>query len=285
MNRGSAPTAEVVYSAVERAWKETLPSTPFDPAVEWAQGGANSLDTLHLVLRLESYLDRKISIDLVTPSTTPLQLARSLLEKSRQNERRQSPPVFLVPAIFGDQPALSDFRRSLSEEVLIETVELPDLGCPISLLSDMAATGHFVAAEISRSHPQGTILLAGYSFGACVAYEAAACLQSQGRQVGFLGLLDPVPPHPWLGSRSPSSKQQALRLSAPFFPEKGETFISYVDLLLLFVFIRLKAFELRASPGSPRKALAKSTGLPAEKKRTSPPFKDVGVAAMAAAAS
>jgi thioesterase domain-containing protein len=220
-----------------------LPSVDFGPDIEWAEGGADSLDTLHLVLRLESYLGRKISIDLVTPSTTPLQLTRSLLEKSRQNERCQSPPVFLVPAIFGDQPALSDFRRSLSEEVLIETVELPDLGCPISLLSDMAATGHFVAAEISRSLPQGTILLAGYSFGACVAYEAAACLRSQGRQVGFLGLLDPVPPHPWLGSHSPSSKQQTLRLSAPFFPEKGETFISYADLLLLFVFIRLKAFD------------------------------------------
>src|SRR5215831_19003520 len=112
MSRGSTPTEEAVYAAVERAWKETLPSVAFGPAIEWAEGGADS-------------------IDLVTPSTTPLQLAQSLLEKSRQNERSQSPPVFLVPAIFGDEPALSDFRRSLSEEVLIQTVELPDLGCPI----------------------------------------------------------------------------------------------------------------------------------------------------------
>jgi thioesterase domain-containing protein len=243
MSKGSTPTEEAVYAAVERAWKETLPSVAFGPAIEWAEGGADSLDTLHLVLRLESYLDRKISVDLITPSTTPLQLAQLLLQKSPKNERSQSSPVFLVPGIFGDEPRLSEFRRLLSEKVLIETVELPDLGCPISLLSDMAATGHFVAAEISKSLPQGTVLLAGYSFGGCVAYEAAARLRSQGRQVGFLGLLDPVPPHPWLGSHSPSSKQQTLRLSAPLFPKNGETFISYADLLLLFVFIRLKAFN------------------------------------------
>ena len=252
MSRGSTPTEEAVYAAVESAWKETLPSVAFGPEIEWAEGGADSLDTLHLVLRLESYLGRKISIDLVTPSTTPLQLAQSILEKSRQNERSQSPPVFLVPAIFGDEPALSDFRRSLSEEVLIQTIELPDLGCPISLLSDMAATGHFVAAEISRSLPQGPVLLAGYSFGGCVAYEAAACLRSQGRQVGFLGLLDPVPPHPWLGGNRPWRKEQttgsfqalnrlSVRLSA-FLPRKGETFISYIDWLLFVVLVQLNAF-------------------------------------------
>jgi thioesterase domain-containing protein len=237
------PTEEAVYAAVERAWKESLPSIAFGPEIEWAEGGADSLDTLHLVLRLESYLGRKISIDLVTPSTTPLGLAQWLLEKSPKNERNQNSPVFLVPPILGDEPRLSEFRRSLSGEILIRTVDLPDLGCPISVLSDMAATGRFVATEISRRLPQGTILLAGYSFGGCVAYEAATCLRAQGRHVGFLGLLDPVSPHPWLGRHSlPAFDRWLVRLSA-LLPQKGETFVSYFDWLLLAVFLRLKAFD------------------------------------------
>jgi hypothetical protein len=239
MSEESTPTD--VYSAVERAWKETLPSIAFGPAIEWAQGGADSLDTLHMVLRLESYLDRKIPIDLITPSTTPLQLTQLLLEKSR-NERCQSSPVFLIPAIFGDEPALSEFRRSLSDEVSLQTVDLPDLDCPISVLSDLAATGHFVAVEISKSHPQGIILLAGHSFGGCVAFEAAACLRAQGRQVGFLGLLDA--PHPWVDSHGPWRKQRRwlARLST-LLPQRGETPISYIDWLLFVIFVQLNAFN------------------------------------------
>jgi thioesterase domain-containing protein len=253
MNRGSTPTEEAVCAAVERAWKETLPSVAFGPSIEWAEGGADSLDTLHLVLRLESYLGRKISVDLVTPSTTPLQLTQSLVQKSLKNERSQNSPVFLVPPILGDEPRLSEFRRSLSGEILIRTLDLPDLGRPISLLSDLAATGHFVAAEISRCLPQGTILLAGYSFGGCVAYEAATCLRAQGRHVGFLGLLDPVSPHPWLGRHGSLRKQQTTN-SLPAFkrwlvrrsallPQKGETLVSCFDWLLFAVFLQLKAFD------------------------------------------
>jgi len=66
--------------------KETLHSIALGPAIEWAEGGAGSLDTLHLVLRLESYLDRKISIDLITLRTTPLQPTRSLLQKGRDHD-------------------------------------------------------------------------------------------------------------------------------------------------------------------------------------------------------
>ena len=43
MSRGSTPTEEAVYAAVERAWKETLPSVAFGPEIEWAEGGADSL--------------------------------------------------------------------------------------------------------------------------------------------------------------------------------------------------------------------------------------------------
>ena len=148
-------TEEVVHQAVKRAWTETLPRASYGPTIEWADAGADSLDTLHLTLRLEAYLDRKVAFDLITPGMTVSSLARRLLdEPAAHNEPAapddERPPVFLIPPIFGDEPNLADFRRSLSEHVWLQTLELPDLGCPASLLSDMVTTGHFVATEIAR---------------------------------------------------------------------------------------------------------------------------------------
>jgi thioesterase domain-containing protein len=255
MNRQSVSDQQTIYSLVTKAWKETLPSANFGPSIAWADAGADSIDTLHLVLRLEEYLNRKVSIDLVNPESTPLSLTSMLLEGPVKREPCQSNPVFLVPPIIGDEPVLSKFRRSLSNELTMRTLELPDLGCPIPLLSDVSATGRFIAAEISKCHSHGTILLAGYSFGGCVAYEAAACLRAQGRQIGFLGLLDPVSPYVSLsaheseqqkqkqnGTGSPLQRAWTDRVTA-LLP-RGEAFLSYLDWLLFVLFVQLKCFNV-----------------------------------------
>ncbi len=251
-------TEEVVHQAVKRAWTETLPRASYGPTIEWADAGADSLDTLHLTLRLEAYLDRKVAFDLITPDMTVSSLARRLLdEPAAHNEPAapddERPPVFLIPPIFGDEPNLADFRRSLSEHVWLQTLELPDLGCPASLLSDMVTTGHFVATEIARRLPQGDILLAGYSFGGCVAIEAAALLVAQGRQVAFLGLLDPVAPILVGDSgvheperQATSWRQRLLYWRMRFrklLPQEDEDLFGYIDWLVFAVIVELRAFD------------------------------------------
>jgi thioesterase domain-containing protein len=246
-------TAEAVHQAVKRAWKETLPRASYGPTIEWASAGADSLDTLHLMLRLERYLDQKVSLDLVSPDMTPWSLASRLLEKPATLNDSERPPIFLIPGFFGDEPILADFRRSLSQHARLQTVELPDLGCPASLLSEMAATGRFVAREIVRRLPQGNILLAGYSFGGCVAFEAAVFLVAQGRQVVFLSLLDPVAPL-WVDdSRVNEPKRQATNwqqcvvrwrlMFKKLLPDDDEDLFGYIDRLVLAVLVQLKAFD------------------------------------------
>lgn len=243
-------TDDTVHQSVMRAWTETLPRAPYGPTIEWADAGADSLDTLHLVLRLETYLDRKVSLDLITPDMTAWSLTQQLLKEPAAHKNNERSPVFLVPPFFGDEPIFADFRRSLSQHVWLQTLDLPDLGCPASLLSDMAATGHFVATEIARRLPQGDILLAGYSFGGCVAFEAAACLLAQGRQVVFLGLLDPVAPirvdeegvH---STKRParSWRQRLLHWKMMFENHEDKDMFGYIDWLLFAAFAKMKAFD------------------------------------------
>jgi thioesterase domain-containing protein len=247
-------TEEAVHQAVKRAWTETLPRASYRPTIEWANAGADSLDTLHLMLRLETYLGRKVPFDLITPDMTPWSLTRQLLNEPATHHDSERPPIFLIPGFFGDEPIFADFRRSLSQHGRLQTLELPDLGCPASLLSDMAATGHFAATEIAQRLPQGNILLAGYSFGACVAFEATAFLLAQGRQVVFLGLLDPVAPI-WVDDsrvhepkwQATSWRQRWLRWRLMFkklLPhEDEEDMFGYVDRLVLAVLVQLKAFD------------------------------------------
>ena len=253
MDRKRTLTEEAVHKAVKRAWKETLPRASYGSTIEWADAGADSLDTLHLILRLETYLGRKVPFDLITPDVTPWLLTRLLLNEPGAHADNERSPIFLIPPILGDEPIFADFRRSLSQHVWLQTLELPDLGCPASLLSDMAATGHFVATEIARRLPHGNILLAGYSFGGCVAFEAAAFLLAQGRQVVFLGLLDPVAPI-WVddsGAHEPkrqvtSWRQRLLHWGTRFkklLPHEDENLFGYMDWLVFAVLMQLKAFD------------------------------------------
>jgi thioesterase domain-containing protein len=244
-------TEEALHQAVERAWTETLPRAAYGPTIEWADAGADSLDTLHLMLRLETYLGRKVPFDLITPDMTPRSLTRLLLDEPAADDDSEKPPIFLIPGVFGDEPILADFRRSLSSHGRLQTLELPDLDCPASL-SDMAATGQFAATEIARRLPQGNILVAGYSFGGCVAFEAAAFLLAQGRQVVFLGLLDPVAPFSVDDNRVDEPDRQATgwrqwslrwRMFKKLFTHVDEGMFGFMDRLVLVVLVQLKAFD------------------------------------------
>ena len=44
--------------------------------------------------------------------------------------------------------------------------------------------------SITQEQPEGPYRIAGYSFGACVAFEMASQLQAQGRPVEYLFLFD-----------------------------------------------------------------------------------------------
>ncbi len=206
---------EALFETVGKAWSETA-GVAFDPQQSWQDAGADSMTSLHLLLALEQALQRRLSFDLIDPEMTGYGLARSLqrLEEAARLERvahraqdpstggqaaaaactaeaaPQPPPVFLLPGIHGDEPRLAEFRRAFGGRLRFELVELPPLDDPAVLLADIAASGRHAAREIERRRPNGPLLLAGYSFGGAVAFEAARHLHGAGREIAWLAILD-----------------------------------------------------------------------------------------------
>ena len=183
--------ALAIIEAVRAAWKACLPSIPFDLEKTWSDLGIDSLKALEFVLRLERALDVQVGFDVMTPECTPSDLARLLAHNVPSHGTvGLRARVFLVPGIGGDEPRLAHFRKALHREVSFETLELPDIGCSMNLVTDIAATADRLAEQILSLKPDDAILLAGYSYGGIVAQEIARQLEVRGRRVAFLALLD-----------------------------------------------------------------------------------------------
>lgn len=98
--------------------------------------------------------------------------------------------AFLLPGVYGDEPQIGAFRRRMAGWLDLDLVDLPHLGTPGPVLSSMALTAERTGDEIARRQPAGAIALFGYSFGASLALAVANRLESEGRRIAFLGILD-----------------------------------------------------------------------------------------------
>ena len=203
MNGPATPAEAAAHDlaqAVRRAWDEVL-ERPCIDVETWEEAGADSLASLHLLLALEKALGRKLSFDLIQPDMRLADLVQALAPAL------PTPPpdtaaatVFLLPGLFGDEPRLAAFRRAFGARLRFVVLEHHHVMAPRAVLCDLVAAGVRAACEIDERQPGGAVFLAGYSFGGCVAFEAAAQLQAAGRRIAFLGILDAAPS----ASRQPS---------------------------------------------------------------------------------
>lgn len=188
-------TLSATARAVHQAWHRTLPQDRDDgegpdPDVSWAEAGGDSLRSLQLLLRLEQALGRRVTFDLISPEVTPRELTRRLQADLADPIVTAELTMFLVPGLLGDEPILADFRRAFGPSLRFEVMEPPELGTPGTVLGSLHETGRWVAHHIAQRQPNGPVILDGYSFGAAVAYEAAAALLSAGRTIELLVVLD-----------------------------------------------------------------------------------------------
>jgi len=181
--------ASVLHDRVAQAWKEVLNIPHCEPSQSWQDGGGDSLATLHLLHKLERSCGRALPFDVITPEMRLADLV-VLLESGISAKAAALPMVHLLPGIYGDGPGLAAFRRALAGHMSFDVFEIADLHAPGRVLGDMRLIGEVAACAIDRQQPSGPILLAGFSFGGGVAYEAARALIDNGREVAFLGILD-----------------------------------------------------------------------------------------------
>jgi amino acid adenylation domain-containing protein len=103
-------------------------------------------------------------------------------------------PLFCIHPIGGNILEYYPLATYLGNERAIYGLQsqgLDGLQPPLNRIEDMASK---YIQEMLTVEPDGPYLLLGYSLGGSIAFEIAKQLQSQGKQVNFLGLLDiPAP--------------------------------------------------------------------------------------------
>jgi len=245
-----SPIDALVEAAVREAWRLTLPDAPPDARTTWAEAGGDSLAALHLALRLEAGLGRTVPLELITTETTVPALA------TRLSTRKQAPrchgfPVFLVPGHLGDSASWAPIRQAVGSTVAFETAAMPDLESATAGLEDLEWTAQRVAEDIMQRQPSGGLVLAGYSFGACVAHETARQLAAAGRHVARLVLLDPWIPEPAGAGARPvlDAARKAWRLLIRQRQKPAE-YLQWLGFVLLFhLGAREAARRLLRAPG------------------------------------
>ena len=98
--------------------------------------------------------------------------------------------MFYIPGVYGDEQKQAMLRHCLADRVAFHTIDLPDSELEVEALCDLATTAQFVVDTIVKIQGEGDIYLVGFSFGASLAVEVASQLESAGRIVAYLGLID-----------------------------------------------------------------------------------------------
>jgi thioesterase domain-containing protein len=132
------------------------------------------------IASLAEYLETVTEIP--SDATLPLAHLRSTGSK---------PPLYLAHPIGGDVQQYRELVPLLREDrpvIALQNLDQGNGGREYATLDEMAA--HYVKA-ISTAQPDGPYFIGGWSMGGVLAFEMAAQLKTQGKEVPFLVMIDP----------------------------------------------------------------------------------------------
>lgn len=193
---------DVREQALISLWEGLLAHTGIGRTDNFFQLGGHSL----LVLTMTSAIERDFGVQLsaadVFQNPTVQDLARRIEQFSGselspyahlfpiQPEGERSPFVFCIPHFFSETVA----RRFRGERPVygLRGVGMRAEG-NLGRWRTMGDLGAELVAEIQRRFPHAPCIVAGYSFGASMAFEAVRLLEQRGVQVHQLYLIAPMP--------------------------------------------------------------------------------------------
>jgi len=167
--------------------------------------GGSSFGAITLVTRINKAINSDLAVRTLFEQPTIRQLAAAISQKglelrspkefrSINQSDSKLPMVFLFPGANGDDRRLGQFRNSLAGRVQFALISYPDWHEMLASTFDFDAIVDACTRQIIDACHDAPMLLAGYSFGGCVAYETAQRLIRSNYRVHFLGLIDaPVP--------------------------------------------------------------------------------------------
>lgn len=184
--------------------------------------GGDSLSAVRLLLRLREEWDGDPDLGLVFEHPDVAGLATRLENASDLRDEGLAPvihlargesgaaPLFLVHPAGGVGWGYRTLARSLAPARAVHAIQAPGLDPEIEMPESIAALARDYADRIDAAYPTGPVHVGGWSVGGLIAQELAVELESRGRAVGMVALLDAYPAECWRAEPEPT-EAQALR--------------------------------------------------------------------------
>jgi acyl-CoA synthetase (AMP-forming)/AMP-acid ligase II/thioesterase domain-containing protein/acyl carrier protein len=188
-------------------WKDVLDVQDISPDDDFFQSGGNSLDAIHLLIRIQREYHINLPADTIYRHPTIRQQAVLVAEKNKRHIQYHPlivpirnegvlPPLFCVHPIDGWVGHYKDLAKCLSSNRPIygiraqgwETTEIP-------FTSVEEAAQEYIRA-IKTVQETGPYHCIGFSGGAPIVYELACQFRKKGEMIAFLGLVDQSAPAP-----------------------------------------------------------------------------------------
>jgi len=216
-----APRNDVELRLLE-IWMEVLQCAPFGVTDNFYELGGDSLKAVNMIAEVESEYCVGISPAQLYDAATVEKMAimisgssagRPALKDPAMIELRESTsrmPLLCFPGncggVFPFYP-LSE-RLEPARGVYVVSYSYLDRSTPLASMKGLAAS---CLEGIRTVQPAGPYHLAGYCFGASVAYEVARQLTAAGESVSLLALLDPeLGAKPWTWRRKATDRATKL---------------------------------------------------------------------------
>ncbi|MEP7010534.1 MAG: amino acid adenylation domain-containing protein [Acidobacteriota bacterium] len=211
---------DTVELKLVQLWEEILKVNPVHIDDDFFDLGGNSLVAVQLMARIRLDFQRDLPLATLFQSSTILQLGHVLRQQVEGasfsplvaiQPLGRRPPLFCVHGIGGEVLSYLELARCLGRDQPVYGLQAPppaDLGAETVALEK--AAGLYIE-EIRTLQAQGPYQLAGYSYGAVLAFEMAQQLRRAGEQVALLGLIDGFSP---LVARRGRSRSDVMMLAS-----------------------------------------------------------------------
>lgn len=110
------------------------------------------------------------------------------------NSVGSKPPLFLIHPGVGEVLVFVNLARILADDRPVYALRARGFDYNDSPFETFDEMVKCYSDAIERCHPSGPYYIAGYSFGGAAAFEIGKILESRGKRIAFLGILN-LPPH------------------------------------------------------------------------------------------
>lgn len=221
--RGGAMTE--LQRELAALWSKLLEVPEVGPELDFFAAGGHSLLVLLLLREIREQFGVELQLAAVFEDPTLVGLAEQIERAQAGTLERKPlprhlvllraggprPPLFLAPPGAGSPVCYLDMARALSPTQPVYGFESPglvDAHERLSTVEDMAAR---LVECVRELQPRGPYSIAGWSFGAMLAWEAAGQLREQGQDIDALILVDAGPEDPRRARRGLGSHLRGLR--------------------------------------------------------------------------